>query len=46
MDNGRTGKERLDLTFGIREVFTDEERLELSKNVSCVILILNHLWSL
>lgn len=31
-------KELLDLAFGIREVFTDEEMLELSKSVNCIIL--------
>lgn len=43
MDNGSIGNEFSDLTFGIRPVFTDEERFELSKNVNCVILILIHI---
>lgn len=43
MGNGRTGKELVGLTSGFREVFTEEEMLELSKNVNCVILILSHM---
>lgn len=42
MSNGRTGKELRGFAFGISEVFTDEEMLELSKNVKCLILILSH----
>lgn len=43
MGNGRTEKGLSGFAFGFREVFTDEEMLELSKNVNCVTMILSHI---